>query len=167
MRRLSVTAVAWVVVWGGVSLHAGQPKAQPKPKAQAPPPRQAPNRPNRPQQPPQSPTREVERFLNMPADQREKELSKLPPARRERVEQQVDRLNKMPPAQRAQELRRLQAFEDLPPQRRVVVRQQIQSLQALPRPERQAWLNSDEMKRNFSPAEQQILRERFGQQQLH
>jgi hypothetical protein len=158
-RPLILAAVALLIVWGEVSPIVGQPKKAPTA------PRPVPKRPNRPPQ--ESPAREIERFQNMPPLEREKELAKLPPARRARVEQQMERLDKMPPAQRAQALRRLQAFEDLPPQRRVAVRQQIQSLQALPRGERQAWLNSDEMRSKFSPEEQKLLRERFGQPELH
>lgn len=165
MRLLIVAALAWLGVGGGVSLLAAQGKKGAPPAAHPPPNRPNPkaNNPNRPQP---NPAKEVERFLNMPPEQREKELAKLPPARRARVEQQVERLNKLPPAQRARELQRAAEFEELPPQRRVAVRQQIQNLRALPRDERQAWLNSEEMKSRFSPAEQKLLRESFGQQEL-
>jgi hypothetical protein len=163
-----VAAAALLFVWGDVSPAVAQNKPKKVAPPPHPPPKPPPNQRANPNRPPQeSPAREIERFQNMSPEQREKELAKLPPARRARVQEQMERFDKMPPAQRAQALKRLQAFEDLPPQRRVAVRQQIQSLRGLPRQERLAWLNSEEMQKNYSPAEQKLIRESFPQAELH
>lgn len=160
--RLHIAVAALAVVWGGVCPLAAQRRAPAKPSA--PPPRMArPARgPNGPRggPPRQNPVDQLERFQQMSPNDREKELSKLPPARRARVEQQLANLDKLTPQQRERRLARLRTLQSLPPERRQAVQQEIRDLRALPPRLRAARLNDEEMK-TFSPVEQQLIRDTF------
>ncbi len=111
----------------------------------------------------QVPTEQLEKLLNMSPEERQKALSKLPPQQRKQLQTRLDNLDRMTPAQRQQNLERARQLEALPPARRQAVRNQIQSMNKLSFADQRDILNSPEFAKNFSPEEQQILRERFPQ----
>jgi len=102
----------------------------------------------------------VERFLQMSPEDRERELEKLTPERRQQVEERLNRLQQLPPeqAQRLQDV--YPAFMNLRPVRRQAVRQEIQELRQMKPVERKDRLSSDTG--NFSPEEMSILRQVTG-----
>jgi len=163
--RLLVALAALLGVWGSVSPAAAQKKpANPPPPAAKGAKQQAKGGQNpqgRGGQPPVNPAHELQRFLGMPPEEREKALAKLPPQRRAQFEQQLQRFENMPPAQRERQLRRLEEFQNLPQARRPVVRQEIEDLRALPPAVRKDRLNGEEFKQSFSPEEQKYIREAF------
>jgi Protein of unknown function (DUF3106) len=151
-----------------------EPKGQQHPKpghAQA-----GPAQPGRPQpvQPPAGGAgpRPVEEFMRMSPADREKEIQKLPPARQEKVRQQLQRYDQLPPERKAL----LQRLWDLPPGRRQVVRQSMQDFQTQPPErkramwqqlqkvhemepgERDAYFDSPEFKGQYSKDEQEIMK---------
>ena len=98
----------------------------------------------------------VERFLQMSPEDRERELAKLPPERRQQVEERLSRLQQLPPEQ-LQNLQDLYpAFMNLRPVRRQAVRQEIQLLRQLRPAERRDRLINDAGE--FSPEEMSILK---------
>jgi len=114
------------------------------------------------------PAVELRRFLDMKPEQRQKELAKLPPQRRERVEEQISRLESQPPEQRERNLQRLEAMQNLKPERRQAVNQEIQRIrESLPSPgverrqQLQQHLYNDDFKQRFSPEEQALIRGAF------
>jgi uncharacterized protein DUF3106 len=102
----------------------------------------------------------VQRFLQMSPEDRERALAKLPPERRQQMEERLNRLQQLPPDQ----VERLQglypAFMNLRPLRRQAVRTEIQELRKLKPVERKERLNADA--REFSPEEMDILRQVTG-----
>src|SRR5579863_2017152 len=109
--RLLFAVAALAVVWGGVGPLAAQKKTAANPPHPANPPK--PGNPNG-RGPQESPAKQLERFQQMSPQDREKALAKLPPARRAKVEEQLQRLDSMPPAQREKLLKREEAFQNLP-----------------------------------------------------
>jgi hypothetical protein len=68
----------------------------------------------------------------------------------------------MTPEQRAQRMDQISRLEKLPPARRQAVNQEMQRINQIPvGPQRRAALHSPEFQQNFSPDEQQLIRERF------
>jgi hypothetical protein len=121
----------------------------------------APRNPPRFANPKPDPVEELRRFQSLPPEQREKELTKLPPARREHVEQQLERFDKLPPEQRERQFRQLELMNKLTPERKEVVRDEIQRLAALPPRQRRQQIYNDEFKQKFSPDEQELIHNRF------
>ena len=76
--------------------------------------------------------RPLEKLQRMSPEQRHKALEKLPPARRQAIEQRLSQYSRLSPDEKA----RFDKFRDLPPERQDAVRQAIGSLTNLP-PERQ------------------------------
>lgn len=101
----------------------------------------------------------LQRLANMSPEQRQKALSRLPPERRGRIEEQLNRLGNLPPDQRAKLLQRYDEFQGLPRDRQAAVRSELQALRKLPTPQLRQRLNSPEFQQNFSPEEQRLLRE--------
>jgi len=133
---------------------------KPPPAPQSKPPKNTKPQPN--------PAVELRRFLDMKPEQRQKELAKLPPQRRERVEEQISRLESQPPEQRERNLQRLEAMQNLKPERRQAVNQEIQRIrESLPSPgverrqQLQQHLYNDDFKQRFSPEEQALIRGAF------
>ncbi|HEY3823267.1 MAG TPA: DUF3106 domain-containing protein [Bryobacteraceae bacterium] len=111
----------------------------------------------------------------MTPEEREKALSRLPPAQRTNIEKRIEKFQTLPPAQQERQLDRLQRLNALSPQRQQQVRRSMRDLQDLPQdrkkainqearrlsrmPEddRQNYLNSDEFHNRFSPDEQKIV----------
>jgi hypothetical protein len=111
--------------------------------------------------PPALPTPVLQRLAQMTPEQRQKALARLPPERRERVEQQLSKLDQLPPEQKARVLERYDAFQGLPRDRQGAVRAELQALRKMPVPQRRLRLNSPEFEQSFSPEEQRLLRESF------
>jgi hypothetical protein len=123
-------------------------------------PRRAPPQPRRPQG---NPARELDRFSRMSPKERQEQLAKLPPARRQQIEQRLERYQKLPPQQREQLRKRYEAFQNLPDDRQDAVREELQNLRGLPPAQRKSRLDSPEVRQSFSQEEQQLLRESMGQ----
>jgi hypothetical protein len=159
--RLLVALATLLGVWGSVCPAAAQkkPTSAPPPAAKGAKQGKGPNAQGR--GPQVNPAKELERFLGMPPEDREKALAKLPPQQRARMEQQIQHFENLTPAQRENQLRRLEEFQNLPQARRPVVRQEIEDLRALPRAVRIDRLNGEEFKQSFSPQEQKYIREAF------
>jgi hypothetical protein len=160
VRVVSLICGSMLVVYGlaGVRLEAGQPKVKPPPPAKP----VKPQAGNKQGAPKQVPADQLEKLLKMSPEEREKNLSKYPPAQRQNLENRLGNLDKLSPDERAKRLDRARRLESLPPARRQAVNQQIQSIRQLPTVrERRAALNSPEFERNYSPEEQQLIREQF------
>ena len=98
----------------------------------------------------------------MTPTQREQALSRLPAERRAQIEQRLNRIDQLPPEQRQQLDERYQRFQSLPQSRRLAVRQELQNLRALPPAERRRRFEDPGFQQEYSPQEQQILRESLG-----
>lgn len=166
MPKRWLIAVSALAVWGIVSTAA-------QGKQPAPPPRANPvlRRPNNAGKAPINPVKELERFQKMSPEQRDKEMAKLRPAQRQRMERLLERFENMPPAMREQALRRLEALHELSPERRMAVTDELRNLRSLPPLERRARLRSDDIQQNFSEDERKLLYEsvapRFRPQEKH
>jgi flagellar motor protein MotB len=135
---------------------------------------QEPDRPAAQAQPPANP---IDRWNRMSPEERERELAKLPPARARQIRQRIWWYNHMRPEE-LQELReRYQTFTQLPPDKQQIVRERlrefrqlpaarqpvvhraVEQLRLLPEAQRLARLNADQFRGQFSPQEQQIIRD--------
>jgi hypothetical protein len=56
----------------------------------------------KPRRPQGNPARELDRFSRMSPKERQEQLAKLPPARRQQIEQRLERYQKLPQQQREQ-----------------------------------------------------------------
>jgi Protein of unknown function (DUF3106) len=138
-----------------------------RPAPLPPPPRRLPNKV--PKLPGPNPVEELKRFQSLSPEQREKELAKLPPKRRENVEKQLARFDAYTPVQRERAFHQLELTQTLTPERRQAVHEAIKSLQEQyrdlpPRERRQALardLYSDEMKQKWSPTELELIHGAF------
>ncbi len=136
------------------------PKAQPKPP---PPPKSRPagkgseavKRLN------ENPVGELDRFTKMSPQQREKELSKLPPQRRANFEQRLAHYESLTPEQQEKFKLNVEMMQSLPKDRQNAVKNEIQRLQALPPAQRRKILMSEEFRQRFSPDEEKLVRDRF------
>jgi hypothetical protein len=148
-------------------------RAQPAPKSSAP--GRAPAQGNRQKLENQPGEQALDRLSRMTPEQREKWLSSLPPARRQRIEQSLREFQKMPPAQQnrlrsQQELlnslpqqrqnqvrRSVQQFVNMPEERKAVVKQEMQRMAPMSDEERRAHMNSEEFRNRYSANEQQMM----------
>jgi len=126
-------------------------------------PRQQPPKPPPNGMPKAIPGPQFQRFQQMSPEQREKALSKLPPDRRARIEQQLQKYESLTPAQKDFVNRRLAILQSLSPARQAAVRQELQRLRSLPPAERRAALSSVEERARFSEDEMKLIRGSFGQ----
>ncbi len=119
----------------------------------------------------------ISRLENMSPEERRAALDALPPERRQKLENRLSRLQKLSPDQRVQLEERLQRFKNMSPEqqqqvrhvalriqqlpdhRKAAVRRELKTLRGLPEAERQSRLQSSSWKKQFSPEEQEILRE--------
>jgi hypothetical protein len=117
----------------------------------------------------------VQRLMAMPPEQRERVLEKLPPQQQANLRQRLDEFDKLPSAEKARRLqllqsfsnlapekqeilaRQLPAFNKLPEERRMVLRKELVQLWRMPESERQARLNSEGFKSQYSASEFQML----------
>ena len=119
----------------------------------------------------------IDRWNQMSPEERERALSRLPPARarviRERIRrynqlperekqalrERYQRFSQLPPDKQAIVRQRMQEFRQLPLARRPVIRREVDQLRAMPEAQRRARLNSEEFRSRFSLQEQQIVRD--------
>ena len=118
---------------------------------------------------------------DLPPEQQKKALENdpqfrnLPPQQKQQLKNQLDRFNTLPPEKRQQMLNRMDTWghltpeqkdsarqlhsqmQELPPERRQAVRNAIQALRAMPPEARQRQIDSDAYKKQFNPAERNIL----------
>jgi hypothetical protein len=175
-RHIRAIVIPLAVVLLAVSLSGAEkppkaPKAPPAPKAH---PNTGPG--GGPPAPKRAIDEQIQKLAQMSPAQREKALANLPPARRERVEAGIARWNKISPQLKAEQekfrslppetqkrIRQLsQRIRSLPPERKAAVTQELNRLRNMPEAQRQKRLNSPAVKNNFSPDEQEILRETPG-----
>lgn len=123
---------------------------------------------------------QIEKLAAMNPAQREKALSAVTPERRARLQAQLDRWNKLSPEQKAQVKAEEEKFRSLPPEtrkriqdlskrfralpnnRKVVVLKELDHLRSMPEDQREKRLSGPAFKKNFSPEEQEILRDTPG-----
>lgn len=125
--------------------------------------------PRNPKQPPPDPVQQLRQFQALSPVEREKELAKLPPRRRENLEKQLARFDAMTPVQRERALHQLELMHELTPDRQAAVREEINGLRERykdlpPRERRQALareLYGDEMKQKWSPTELELIHGAF------
>jgi hypothetical protein len=118
----------------------------------------------------------VQRMMAMTPEQRERILEKLPPQQQANVRQRLENFDRLPPAEKARRLQLLEGFSNLPPEKQRILERQLPAYNALPPEkkeilgfkgiqqlarmsdsERQARLNSEELKSKFSPAELKMI----------
>ena len=118
-------------------------------------------------------TAELDRFDRMSPVQRQRALDRLPPERRQRIEQGLEQYRAMNPANRE----RLRNFErmpegqrdavrqnfrrlrELPQERRVVVRKEMQQLRGMSEADRDSRLQSGAFRARFDSNEQGLIRD--------
>jgi uncharacterized protein DUF3106 len=117
-------------------------------------------------QPPAAIFRQLERLSQMSPEDRETQLSRLPPQRRQLIERRLNRYMQLSPEQRQRLRERYEAFEKLPVDRQDALRDELQYLRSLRPVLRRQRLNSPELQQSFSPDEQRLLRESLGMPDL-
>jgi hypothetical protein len=118
----------------------------------------------------------VDQWNRMTPEEREKALSKLPPERRKKIEEQLDQyknlspaekrdlrsryanFNQLPPEKQNQARRLYQQYGKLPADRQAPVQSEFENLRSMPEAERNARLNSDEFRNKYNAGEQGLLR---------
>ena len=119
----------------------------------------------------------LERWSRMTPEQRAKALERLPPARRARIEEQLNRyqnlsdeerrqlqfrsqmFNQLPPERQDIARRMFRQFSLLPPDRQAAVREEFQSLRGMPEADRRTRIQSPEFNEAYNPREQMFLRQ--------
>ena len=122
----------------------------------------------------------VDRWNRMSPEERQKLLAKLPPDRRQKIEEQLNQYKNLTPEQRRDMRSRLQMFNQLPPEkqtqarrvwaqygrlpqdRQPLLRNEFENLRSMPEAERNARVNSDEFRSKYNAGEQSILRDFSG-----
>ena len=182
-RPILVSLLAGMLVvpaWAGQrQARGGGARAAQAPRAQAPRPAAEgkANGPNaQPRQPDNHPGEQVfSKVMRMSPQDRDRALAKLPPARREQIEQRIRNFENLPPAAQERRLDRLERLNSLPLQRQNQVRKSMKDLQQLPDDrkaavnrelrqmapmsddERREHMNTEEFRNRYSPAEQQMM----------
>ncbi len=114
---------------------------------------------------------EFDRLARMTPEQRQKALDKLPPERREKIEQglrQYQNMNpenrerlrnfqNLPPEQRDTIRQNYRRMQDLPQDRRIMVRRELQQLRNLTPEERDKRMQSDAFRKRFDANEQSLI----------
>jgi hypothetical protein len=127
----------------------------------------------RPDWPPGGPG--IERLLRMSPEERGKLLDRLPPWRRQRLEERLERyrqlspeerqrmaerygvFRKMPPRKQAEMRHLYRRLSELPEERRLELRWQARRLSMMPPERRQARMSSPRFRRRYTPAERELL----------
>lgn len=114
----------------------------------------------------------LDRLEQMSPAERRRALAKLPPARRQRLQERLARYEGLSPNERnrlRQQLRRFRAlapdkqaairkFNNLPPERRRALRQEANGLNRLSESSRQERMSSTAFHAQYSPEEEQMIR---------
>jgi hypothetical protein len=176
---MKATSAAAILLAGGLTAAMGiaapQNKDNAASHAQQPAGRQ---QPKNPQAQAKAQDRGDEVFLKlqqMTPDEREKALSVLPPAQRDRIQKRIDTFQKRPPAEQERRIGQLErlhalpldeqahvrqstkALQELPQDRRRAVNQELQRMSVMGDDEKQYHMNTDEFRNRFSPAEQEMI----------
>ncbi len=115
------------------------------------------------------------RLQQMTPEEREKALSRLPPARRAQIEQRIqnfekqplavqernlhrlERLNSLPPPRRKEVRQSMNQFRDLPDDRKRAINQALLRMSSMPDDERRAYMTTDDFRGRFSPDDQRMV----------
>jgi hypothetical protein len=129
------------------------------------------------QQPPDNHPGEqlLDKLTRMTPEERDQALSRLAPARRAQLEQKIrsfqqlpmalqertldrlERLNRLPPQKQNQVRRSMKQFADLPEDRKMAINLELRHMSAMPDDERRSYMNTEEFRNRYSPAEQQMM----------
>ena len=118
-------------------------------------------------------TAELDRFDRMSPEQRRKALDRLPPERKQRIEQGLEQYRAMNPEnrERLRNFERMSAekrdavrqsfvkMQELPQPRRAMVRREVQQLRGLTDAERDTRMQSEAFRRRFDANEQGLIHE--------
>jgi len=107
--------------------------------------------------------RALERLSRMTPEERERALSQLPPARRQKIEQSLREMQNVPPAQQNRIRTRLELLNSLPPQRQNQVRRSLRQFLNMP-DERKAVLNRE--MRRMAPLSDEARQERIDSEEF-
>jgi Protein of unknown function (DUF3106) len=118
----------------------------------------------------------VQRMMAMSPEQRERILEKLPPKQQANIRQRLENFDRLPAVEKARRLQLFQRFSSLPVEKQQILERQLPAYNALPAEkkeilgfreiqqlarmsdsERQARLNSEDLKSRFSPAELKMI----------
>jgi len=117
----------------------------------------------------------VDKWNRMSPEERQKALAKLPPDRRQKIEEALNQYKNLTPEQRRQLRSRYEMFNQLPPEkqnqarglfrqfgqmppgRQNLLRSEFENLRSMPETDRRARLNSDEFRNKYSSDEQRFL----------
>jgi Protein of unknown function (DUF3106) len=117
----------------------------------------------------------VDKWNRMSPEERQKALAKLPPERRQKIEEQLNQYKNLTPEQRSQLRSRYEMFNQLPPEkqnqarglfrqfgqmppeRQNLLRNEFETLRGMPEADRRARLNSDEFRNKYNSNEQKFL----------
>jgi hypothetical protein len=118
----------------------------------------------------------VQRMMAMSPEQRERILEKLPPQQQANIRLRLENFDRLPAVEKARRLQLFQRFSSLPVEKQQILERQLPAYNALPPEkkeilgfreiqqlarmsdgERQARLNSEELKSRFSPAELKMI----------
>jgi len=118
---------------------------------------------------------QLDRLSKMNPEQRERQLSKLPPERRAKIEQNLKSYNAMPEADRQHLKQQFENFKQMPPEqqeavrksfrqftalpedRRMVIRQELGALRSMTADQREQRMESGEFRSRFTPHERNLL----------
>jgi len=116
---------------------------------------------------------ELDRLERMAPEQRQKALDRLPPARRQRVEQGLEQyramnpenrerlrnFERMPVEQREAVRQNFRRMQELPQGRRVQVRKELQQMRGMTDSEREVRIQSESFRKRFDANEQGLIRD--------
>jgi hypothetical protein len=123
--------------------------------------------------PPPRRSAELDRLEQMSPEERQKALDRLPPERRQRVEEGLERyramnpenrerlrnFERMPEEQRDAIRQSFRRMQDLPLGRRAMVRRELQQLRGMSDAERETRMQSESFRRRFDANEQGLIRD--------
>jgi hypothetical protein len=165
--RLAVAAIALGYIFAPAAMAQGRraPMARPPHPARV-------ERPGR-----AGSTTPIDQFATMPPEQQRRELDRLPPGKREKLQQRIDRFNNLPPEQQRTLRNLYNRLHQLPPERQDAVRkainrfskqspdrqqairEELRGMASLSDTDRDARLSGREFRKKFSRREQEIVRD--------
>ncbi|MBI1789392.1 MAG: DUF3106 domain-containing protein [Acidobacteria bacterium] len=122
----------------------------------------------------------LERWNEMSPEERQKRLEKLPPERRQRIEENLERYRNLPPEEKERLRNRVEIFSHLPParqeqarrlfrrfnmlplERQQPLREEFQKLRGMPAGERRSYMDSEEFHNRYNAHEREMLHELTG-----
>lgn len=131
----------------------------------------------RPERVPKAPKTPVDEFEKMSPEQQRKALAKLPPERRQKIEERLQNLRSLTPEQRTALKQEYGRFAELPPARQEAVRNafkkfgnqppdrqqsirdELNHLSGMPPEERSSFMDSKDFRRQYNHNEQQIIKD--------